>query len=509
VTAIAHHGERTWIGGQRGVGYIDKDQFHTLRLPDNGLFNNIYAILPVPVRDGQGEDLWIHSKSGIFQLTVAELRRAAADKTHQIRYRSYDLMGGLANDPYQVLPLPTAVRTTDGRLWFSTSGGVAWIDPEQPHSEIAGPTVIIESVNVDGARISTAAPATLHADARRIVLDYTALSLSAPERLNFSYRLDGYDKAWQDAGRQRQAVYTGLGAGSYTFRVLAHNKDGLPSTKEATFSFQVPLPFYRQPLFIALAAVFLSGSLWMVYRINIRRAQERMRERLEERHSERERIARELHDTLLQGVNGLILRFQAAADSLPAGDPARASLEQTLDRADQVLIEGRDRVRNLRSAQIDVSDLCDALRSLGAERAQYGNTAFTVAIAGSPATLRWVVRDEAYRIAHEAIVNAFAHAGAKRIDVLIEYAAHKFQLKISDDGCGIGAAYLTSEGRPDHWGLRGMHERAKKIGALLRVRSDASHGTEIALSVPARLAYRRRPPRFNWLRHINNKGIAT
>ena len=517
VTAIAHHGQRTWIGGQHGMGYIDGDRYHPLRLPDNGLFDNIYAIIAVPLKDSLGDDVWIHSRSGIFQLTAAELRRAFADSKHRIGYRSYDLLGGLANDPYQVLPLPTAVRTRDGRLWFSTSNGVAWIDPAQPRIEQAarGPGVMIESVSVDGVRVPpnmhtgshASAPASLAAGAQRVVIDYTALSLSAPERLNFRYRLDGYDSAWQDAGRQRAAVYTGLDAGSYAFRVLAHNQDGLASNAEAVFRFTIARPFYRNPWFMAGAGALVFGALWMLYRINMRRAAERLRERLEERHSERERIARELHDTLLQGVHGLILRFQAVVFTIAPGSPARLSLDDTLDRADQVLIEGRDRVRDLRTGAIDLSDLHDALHKLGTELQRHGGATFALTVRGAPAALRPMVRDEIYQVGHEAIVNAFRHARASNIRVDIDYAAQLFQMTVSDDGWGIADAYMTALGRPDHWGLRGMHERAHRIGALLDIRSTPAAGSEIVLRIKAQLAYRE-PARRPWTWPLRKKRQA-
>lgn len=507
ITAILPHGKRVWIGGQHGIGFIEGDRFRPLRLPANGLFDNVYAIIAVPVQDGQGDDLWIHAKSGIFQLAAAELARAVADPDYQIRYRSYDLMGGMANDPYQILPLPTAVRSKDGRLWFSTSNGVMWIDPAMPKADDAGPTVMIESVTVDGVRTGATSHAELAPNTQRIVIDYTALSLSAPESLHFRYRMDGYDRTWQDAGRQRQAVYTGLRAGDYRFRVLAYSKDGLPSAKEAVFAFNVPLAFYRQPLFLASAGFLVFGMLWLFCRTNVRRAAERMRERLEERHGERERIARELHDTLLQGVQGLMLRFQAITDVIPSSHPTRRDLEQALDRADQVLSEGRDRVRNLRSGATDVWDLHQALLAVGIASEQEGSAVFNMTERGEPIVLHSIVREEIYRIGHEAIVNTFKHARAQHVAVEINYSAQWFQLKIIDDGCGIDTAYLTPRGRPDHWGLRGMHERAGKIGATLAILSVPSKGSEICVRINGSLAYRYVPRHFllRWT-HLKKKG---
>ncbi|RQO36050.1 histidine kinase [Herminiimonas sp. KBW02] len=487
ITAITPQAGRTWIGGQHGLGFIQGQRFHAVQMPGNGLFDNIYAILLVPGKDG--EDVWIHSKAGIFELSHVELEHALADPAYQIRYRSYNLMGGLANDPYQVLPLPTAIRADDGLLWFSTSNGVMWIDPQRPRQDDAVPEVTIESVSVDGAFLAQTTPTVLAANAQRIVIDYAALSLSAPESLSFRYRLDGYDHGWHDAGRQSEATYTALAAGNYRFRVLAYNKDGLPSSQEAVFAFTIPQVFYKQPLFLLIAGVAIFVLLWIFYRINARRAAEHMRTRMEERHAERERIARELHDTLLQGVYGLILRFQAVAQSIPADHPARIGLEKALDRADEVLIEGRDRVRDLRN-EVVTGDLHDCIRALGVSLAYDGSAAFHLSVIGTPLPLRATVRDEIYRIAHEAINNAFRHARAQQVLVKIEYTLRAFRLTISDDGVGIDQAYISIKGRPDHWGLRGMHERAHKIGANLNIKSIGDAGTEIVLSMSARLAYR-------------------
>ncbi|MFC7286875.1 two-component regulator propeller domain-containing protein [Herminiimonas glaciei] len=487
ITAISPQRSRIWIGGQHGIGYIEGERFYPLPMPANGLFDNIYAILAVPKESG--EDLWLHTKAGIFELTRAEQERALADPAYQIRYRSYNLMGGLANDPYQVLPLPTAVRTGDGRLWFSTSNGVMWIDPARPRQDDAVPEVTIESVNVDGAYLDATTPSLLASNAQRIVIDYAALSLSAPESLSFRYRLDGYDLDWHDAGRQGEAIYTALAAGEYRFRVLAYNKDGLPSSQEAVFSFTIPQVFYKRPLFLFMIAAAIFALLFFFYRINARRAAEHVRARLEERHAERERIARELHDTLLQGVYGLILRFQAVAQSIPNDHAARIGLEKALDRADEVLNEGRDRVRDLRN-DVVTGDLHDCIQALGVSLAYDGSAQFNLIIRGTPSPLKESVKDEIYRIAHEAINNAFRHARAQRVNVRIEYSFFFFRMNISDDGIGMNQAYINIKGRPDHWGLRGMYERARKINAVLTINSSVDTGTSIRLRLTARSAYR-------------------
>ena len=501
VTALAHHAGRTWIGGQQGLAYVEAGRLRRLALPDDGVFDNIYAIVPVPAPDGAQADLWLHARAGIFQLGAAELQRAIATPGHRIRYRSFDALGGLANDPHQVLPLPTAVRGGDGRLWFSTSGGVVSLDPARLPPAESGPAPEIEAVSVDGAPVSLAAPLRLGPEMRRIAFDYTAPSLTAPERLRFRYRLDGFDTDWLDAGRARQAAYTGLAAGDYAFRVVALNKDGVAGSREAVLRFRVAQAFYRHPLFLCGAGLLLLAGLWLVHRASAQRAAERVRDRLQERHRERERIARELHDTLLQGVHGLVLRFQAAADTLPADAPARAGLEQALLRADGVLIEGRDRVRALRGGPLDTRELHEALTAAGEELASEWPCAFAFAVSGSVKRLQPAILDEVYRIGLEALRNAFTHSRAAQVTLSLAYRRAVFELVVSDDGCGIDPAWLTEDGRPDHWGLRGMHERAERIGARLEIHGGADRagagagagagGTRVVLALPARIAYRR------------------
>ncbi|GGX09234.1 histidine kinase [Pigmentiphaga litoralis] len=501
VTAMAHGDGKTWIGGQYGVALFDGTRFLDVLRPANDAFDNVYALILIPGKPGDPGvgDLWIQAKAGIFHVPASDVEAALADTRTPIRYRSVDRIGGLANDPYQVLPLPTGVRAADGRLWFATSSGVVGIDPALRRPADTGPTAVIETLSADGISLSTRHALKLPADTRRINVDYTALSLSSPESLQFQYRLDGYDREWQDVGPQRSAIYTGLGAGDYRFRVRAFDKDGLPSAAEATLPFSVAPVFYRQWAFLLFAGAVLGTVLWLMYRMNLRRSADQLRARIEERYAERERIARELHDTLLQGVQGLMLRFQAAADKLPPDAPARVDLERALDRADQVLIEGRDRVRDLRRQPADdQDDLAAVLARLADDRVQPGQPKLHVGVEGLPVPLHPLVRDEAERVAREAVANACTHAHATRIEVVMIYTSRVFELRIDDDGRGIDPAWLTPRGRPEHWGLRGMHERAERIGATLTLRSAPASGTQIRFCVPASRAYRRdihpRPP---------------
>jgi signal transduction histidine kinase len=240
-------------------------------------------------------------------------------------------------------------------------------------------------------------------------------------------------------------------------------------------------------------AAFL-GLLWALYRYRLHQIAQEFNLRLEERVGERTRIARELHDTLLQSFQGSMLHFQVAHDELPASPAeARKTLENALDEAAQAIAEGRDAVQGLRSSNIERNDLAQAIGSLGEELASHETNSNRlesfVDVEGTPRDVHPILRDEIYRIAGEALCNAFRHAHARRIQVAIGYGERQFRLRVCDDGTGIDPKVLREQGRAGHWGLAGMRERAELIGGNLEIRSRHESGTEIALDIPASIAY--------------------
>jgi signal transduction histidine kinase len=320
-------------------------------------------------------------------------------------------------------------------------------------------------------------------------VDYTATSLAMPERVRFRYRLDGVDDAWVDAGTRRQAFYTNPAPGDYTFRVIAANHDGIWNKQGAAIRISVPPMFYQTRWFTALCIIAAGGIMWVIYMLRLKELGLHIRSRLHERHLERERIARELHDTLLQSIQGLILRFQAVAEGLPSGAASRDEMERVLDRADAALAEGRNRVLDLRSSSTDGDDLSEAFTKVAADLAIDHPAAFRVITEGTMQPLDPIVRDELFRIGREALVNAYRHADAEAIDVEIVHARDELRLRFMDNGRGIDTTVLDG-GRPGHWGLSGMRERAERIGATLRVRSRQGSGTEVEVRMPAGSAYR-------------------
>ena len=297
-----------------------------------------------------------------------------------------------------------------------------------------------------------------------------------------------------DAGNQRTAHYTNMAPGEYSFRVIAANNYGIWNRQGASLHFVLRPHFYQTSWFYAMCAMGFLALLFMAYQLRLRQLEREFNMRLEERLDERSRIARELHDTLLQSFQGLMISFQAARNLLPGRtEEAIRTLERAIREGDQAVGEGRDAIQNLRlgAAQTHLEDL---LRSTGQELrdALAGNghlAAFQVVIEGQARTLSPFIQDEIYRIAREVLRNAFQHAHAHRIEAAIQYDPDLFRLRIRDDGKGIDAEVLNEGARAGHWGLPGIRERAKRIGAKLALWSESGAGTEVELTVPASVAY--------------------
>jgi signal transduction histidine kinase len=308
--------------------------------------------------------------------------------------------------------------------------------------------------------------------------------------VRFRYKLEGLDREWQDVGGRREALYTNLRPGQYTFRVTAANNDGVWSDTGASMRFTILPTFYQTRWFAAVVALASVALVFALYKMRVRQVAAQVRGRLEARLAERERIARDLHDTLLQGVQGLIWHFQAATARISSEEPARQFLEESLDRADRLLEEGRDKVRELRPGAMDVTDLAQALAVECEQFAQGHVTNARVSVQGTRRELHPIVREEGFLIAREALSNAFRHARAGNIEAEVSYSDAALHVRVRDDGLGITHAVMEAGEAPGHFGLVGMRERAKKLGAHLEVWSRPGAGTEVDLRVPGRVAYR-------------------
>ncbi|WP_084582994.1 sensor histidine kinase [Sphingomonas azotifigens] len=445
-------------------------------------------------REGQ---TWLVARSRIYQVATADLDRAFADPKAPLPYRYFDTQDGLVSAAQHAGFKGTQiVEGGDGRIWFLNREGAAYFDRAALTPNPLPPPVAIRVLRSGTSSWRDPVKLTLPAGTRAVDIGYAGLTFIVPQRMRFRYRLEGIDADWVDAGARRLASYANLGPGTYRFQVIAANADGVWNRTGASLNFDIRPTFWQSTPFKLLCAVALLGLLWGAYALRLRVVAARIRLRMTERFEERERIARELHDTLLQGIQAVTLRFQRVVNELPDQQPARGSLLQALDVADQVIAEGRNRVQDLRSRQHDA--LAPLLREAAAQQLFEPGVEITIAEHGRRRPIEPLALDEIASIAGETLANIRRHAAASGVEIEVRYG-RSLRLRIVDDGVGIDPA-VAETGTVGHFGLRGMRERARKLRATLALRPLADHGTELVLTVPGRVAYL--PERRSWWARI-------
>ncbi|MFL6306007.1 MAG: two-component regulator propeller domain-containing protein [Candidatus Sulfotelmatobacter sp.] len=500
VTSIQGKGTKIWIGGEFGLEAFDGRRFQPVNPSHGSVFGGISGIV-LDADDG----LWFSERRGIIHISEAQLQQLGSGK---VEFESFGLLDGLTAELRGPLASPSAVQTADGRISFATTKGLAWINPKRIVRNTVAPPVLVESVIANGRKYGGWTSLKLPPRTANLQITYTATSLTIPERVRFRYKLEGQDKEWQDAGTRREAFYTNLDPGSYQFHVIACNNDGVWNEAGTVLDFVVKPAFYQTVWFRILCTIALVGCLWSLYLLRLKQATARVHQRLDARLEERARIARELHDTLLQGFQGLVLRFDAVMKTIPGDHPARNLMENVLDRADEVLLEGRERVHDLRHDETSANELPEMLAACGKELGRDDAIRFSLSVIGTQQPLNPTVGDEVYRIGQEALTNAFRHSKSSRIEVEITYDHSRVRLRVRDDGVGIHQDILH-RGRVGHWGLSGMRERTEKIGAQLKIWSQEDAGTEIEIVIPAAIAYplSGETLRWRWLKRFLGPGI--
>jgi signal transduction histidine kinase len=492
VQAVYGRGSEIWIGGELGLEQFDHGRFHNIAAVDDELLHGVSGI--VETADG---DLWLNGISGILHIRKEEISQALKDSTYRIRGERFGRRDGLPGVANQLKPLPTAIEGTDGRLWFTLRNGVVWLDPAvYSERQTVPPPISIQSVSADDRSYVPASPLSFPAHTSSVQVSYSAVSLSDPEAIRFRYRLRETDSDWHEVATSSPVTYRNLPPGSYHFIVAASDTNGVWSDKIATAEFTILPAFYQTLWFRALCVVLILAMLAGLYQLRLRRLAQQYSLRLEERVSERTRIARELHDTLLQSFQALLLHLQAVSYVLPTRpQEGQQKLDSAIDQGARAIREARDAVQDLRSSATVVNELAQALDTLGQELAanetnrNVGAPVFHVEVEGAPRNLHPVVRDDVYRIAGEALRNAFRHAGAQHIEMEIRYDEAQLRLRLRDDGKGIDPNLLSDDGHEGHYGLRGMRERAQLLGGNLTVWSERNSGTEVELIIPAARAY--------------------
>jgi len=492
---MANHPGRIghWLGGELGLARLDGERFSSVQPAPELPLDGITGI----VETANG-DLWLNARAGIVHIAATELERSRQDPAYRVRGETLGAFDGVVGSGAMPRPLPTAIQAADGKLWFATTGGIYGIDPARRVHNRVPPPVLIRALTVAGNAIEPIAGLTLPAYTTAVRFDYVALSLTAPEKVRYRYRVDNIDTDWRPLTALRQALYTNLRPGKYTFHVIAANNDGVWNEQGDSLAFSIPPAFVQTGWFLALCVAAGALAVWALVRLRVRQVAAKVRGRMEAQLAERERIARELHDTLLQSFQGSLLRFQTVSELFTTRPvDAKQILTSAIDQTAQAITEGRDAVQNLRASSFDDRDLATSLNALGTELGapidSPSKPQYRVVAVGRPRELTAVVRDEAYRISREAVSNAYQHAKAGHIETEVTFGDADLTIRVCDDGIGTDPEILARGQRPGHWGLPGMRERSESFGGHLHFWSKGNAGTEVELRIPAHVAYARPP----------------
>ena len=472
ITSIGEDESGTvWFGTNTGLSRFSGEQFVSFS-QDSGLPSHaVFSIL-----GGSQGYLWCGVISGVIRINPSELDKAAADRSYRVRYRWYDTTDGLVGSPVYLGASPNAARGTDGRLWFLTTEGISIISPGRM-PEDRPPVPVIETVIAHGQRGGdVAASNRLPARFDDLHITYTALNFSSPQKTRFRYFLEGFDSDWMDAGPRREAIYTNLPAGSYQFRVTASNRGSDWNEAAAVLDFVIEPRFYQALWFQIACLATIILAVYLVWHLRLRK----VRVQLAIVHGERTRLAREIHDTLLQSLVGVALHFDVIAQKLDSSPRiAKQHLLHVRDEVEQYIREARQSIWNLRSPMLQAHDLAYAIRKACEVLTETKNIPFDFEVSGSPRRIDVRAEEHLLRICHEAVANAIRHADAAHVRVELRYSNGAVVLRVSDDGRGFDAESIVE----NRWGLIDMKERAREIGARFSVTTAPGQGTRVEVEV--------------------------
>jgi ligand-binding sensor domain-containing protein/signal transduction histidine kinase len=436
--------------------------------------------------------IWLSTQKGVSRF----------DQQQQT-FRNYDASDGLQSNEFST----GCYQAPNGEMFFGGTNGLNAFFPENVRDDPYVPPVVITSFRIFNKTVPIgpksvltkaipyASSLTLSYRDNVISFGFAALSYANSHKNRYRYKLENFERSWNEVdSKQSLATYTNLDPRTYVFRVQGSNCDGVWNEDGISLTIVITPPWWSTTWFRVLCAIATLALLGAAYWWRVRQLHHEFEMTLDARVGERTTIARELHDTLLQSFHGLLLRFQIVSELLP-GRPveAKEQLDRSIERAARAITEGRDAVQGLRASTIETNDLAPAVNSLGEELAtnpaNHGSPVFRVTVEGESRDLQPILRDEIYRVAAEAMRNAFRHAEARQIEVEIRYDDNQFRLRVRDDGKGMDPSVLAAHGRAGHYGLPGMRERAGLMGGKLTIWSQVDSGTEVELSIPASIVY--------------------
>jgi signal transduction histidine kinase/ligand-binding sensor domain-containing protein len=478
-----------WAATANGLTRIRNGRIATLSTANGLPCNKIHWMI-----DDDASAYWLYTQCGLLRVARTELDAWAADPKRTIQVTTYDAADGIRLVPTLSGMHPQVAKSSNGKIWFVNYDTVSFFDPARMTRNTLAPPVHVEQVTADHRTYLAKPGLRLPPLVRDLSIDYTALSLVAPEKVHFKYKLEGQDLSWREVVNEREARYSNLAPGTYRFRVIASNNSGVWNDAGAALDFMIAPAYWQTLWFRAVCGTALLGVLVLLYWLRVRQLAHAFNMKLDARVEERTRIARDLHDTMLQNFQGVLLQLRAALRFLER-EPAKARevLTSAIDQAVQSIKGGRETVQGLRTSARESNDLPGAIVGLGKDlAAAHGGSdtpSVRVAVEGTVRDLHPIVRDEVFRVTAEALRNVFQHSRAVQVEVELCYDAREFRLRVRDDGQGIDPQILAGGGREGHFGLRGMRERAKLAGGKLTLWSAPDSGTEVELLIPGSAAY--------------------
>jgi ligand-binding sensor domain-containing protein/signal transduction histidine kinase len=472
-----------WIGTSRGLAFFKSGRVQVPRDAPDSLREEAFGM-----SEDKGGWLWIATSGHVLRVPNQKLSSGLLSSAEVFEYAAAD-----------GLPIVKGVKRSTsvaadrkGRIWFSLTGGLSVVDPSHITNTSAPALPHVEAIMADNDPITVGELVRIPSSRKRITFTYSGLSLAMPERIRFRYSLDGFDRGWSEPTAAREAVYTNLSPGSYRFRVIASNSYKQWNDSEAAISLEVDPAFWQTWWFRGSCLAAFLALLGALYQLRLRQIARQFNIRLEERVGERTRIARDLHDTFLQTIQGSKLVVDDALER--SADPIRMrrAMQQLSVWLASAMQEGRSALNSLRTGTTQTNDLAEALRRATEDGLIPSAMAVTFSVVGDAREMHPIVRDEIYRIGYEAIRNASIHSGAKQLQVELRYAS-ELALHVSDNGTGFDPV-VADRGKDGHFGLQGMRERAARIGGRLTLASSSSSGTEIRLTVPGHNIFRKTIP---------------
>jgi ligand-binding sensor domain-containing protein len=471
-----------WIGTRQGLVRRDRDgRWHRFTRADGLPGDTIYGIV-----EDDLEHLWLTSTSGIFRVDARRLAQRARGDQVALDVELFNSDDGMKVSETTGGGHPSAIRARTGALWIPTPRGVVVLDATRSVRDAGGPPpIVIEELAADDRVLALdAGIPQLPASVDAVRIRYTALTFVAPAKARFRYRLEGHHAAWVDAGRVRDVTFRGLPPGTYTFRVIGATGAGVWNDVGASTTFTVAAPFYRSAWFAGLCVLTLVTAGFGAHRARVRA----MRQRFAAVLAERSRLAREMHDTLLQGFAGVSLQLDVLRHRLggsAADDPVVTQLDHVLGQVDSCLIEARRSIGDMRALALEHGDLVLALRRVGGQIAQETSVPVEVTVTGTARRLPPTVETELLRIGQEALTNASRYARATAIAVELRFERRQVRLVVRDDGQGFDAG-AVDDPRAGRFGLKGMRERAERLGGRFALRTAPGSGTDIDVCVPVK-----------------------